>query len=118
MKKKMPFALAGAMVLACVSAATAGSMQSELARDTLSLSSTQQKKAWHDLYMGPWSQSGPSGFNPVVGAVLPKGVVTAPITKKAARDVPALKPYDFSLAQHKVLIVNPTDKKIAEVIAR
>ena len=54
----------------------------------------------------------------MVGGVLPTSVATAPVTKKAARDVPALKPYDFSLAQHKVLIVNPTDRKIAEVIAR
>lgn len=68
--------------------------------------------------MGSWSQPAPPGFNAMVGGVLPTSVATAPVTKKAARDVPALKPYDFSLAQHKVLIVNPTDRKIAEVIAR
>src|SRR5204863_3677290 len=95
---------------------SAASMTSSPARDTLSLSNAQQKKAWHDLYMGSWTQPGPPGFDAVVGAVLPKSVVTAPVTKKAARDVPALEPYNLSLAQHKLLIVNPTDKTIAEVI--
>ena len=108
MKKQIPFALAGAMVLACVSAATAGSMQSAPGEDA----ELVQHAAEEGLSDFAWvlEPIGPPGFNPVVGAVLPKSVATAPIMKKT-RDVPALKPYDFSLAQHKVLIVNPTDKK-------
>ena len=31
---------------------------------------------------------------------------------------PPLKTYDFAMLQHKLLIVNPDDKKIAEVITR
>ncbi len=38
------------------------------------------------------------------------------VPSKAARDVPALRPYDFAMVQGKLLIVNPSDKKIAEVI--
>jgi hypothetical protein len=30
--------------------------------------------------------------------------------------VPSLKPYDFAVVQGKVLIVNPSDKKIVDVI--
>jgi hypothetical protein len=30
--------------------------------------------------------------------------------------VPALRPYDFAIVQGKLLIVNPSDRKIAEVI--
>ena len=50
--------------------------------------------------------------------MVPNTVTTAPITSKAASDVPALKPYNFAMLQHKLVIVNPADKKIAEVITR
>jgi hypothetical protein len=52
-----------------------------------------------------------------VGAVVPGSVTTASMPNKAARDVPALRPYDFAMLQHKVVIVNPTDKKIAEIVS-
>jgi hypothetical protein len=32
--------------------------------------------------------------------------------------VPSLKPYDFAMTPRKLLIVNPSDKKIAEVITK
>jgi hypothetical protein len=88
------------------------------ASDSLSLDGTQQKTAWNDLYVKSLNQTAPSGFNAVTGAVVPNGVKTAPVTAKAAGDVPALKPYAFAMLQNKLLIVNPTDKKIAEVITR
>ena len=61
---------------------------------------------------------GARGFSAVAGAVVPNSITTAPITTKAASDVPALKPYHFAMLQHKLVIVNPSDKKIAEVITR
>ena len=63
-------------------------------------------------------QEAPAGFSAVAGAVVPNSVTTAPITSKAASDVPALKPYHFAMLQHKLVIVNPANKKIAEVITR
>jgi hypothetical protein len=40
------------------------------------------------------------------------------VTAKAAGDVPALKPYKFAMLQRKLVIINPRDGKIAEVISR
>jgi hypothetical protein len=82
------------------------------------MSSTQQHTAWKDLYVKSLNQKAPSGFNATVGAVVPSGVKIAPVTSKAASDVPALKSYNFAMLQHKLLIVNPSDKKITEVITR
>lgn len=122
MKKRTSMALAAALLLAGASAASAATMQSSGANasphDTLSPSSTQQQTAWKDLYVGLLNQATPSGFHAVVGTVVPNGVATAPMTGKAASDVPALKPYKFAMLQKKLLIINPTDKKIAEVITR
>jgi len=63
------------------------------------------------------TQKVPAGFAAKVGAVLPKGIAIAPVTQKAAGDVPALRPYDFAMIEGKLLIVNPSDSKIAEVIS-
>jgi hypothetical protein len=130
-KAQASIGLAVAALLAGVSVASAAGMASsstpnasaatKMARpagDTLSLSSTQQHKAWKDLYVKSLNQTAPSGFNATVGAVVPNSVTIAPVTTKAASDVPALKSYNFAMLQHKLLIVNPNDKKIAEVITR
>jgi len=118
MKKQISLALAAAVLLSGVTAASAATMShAAKAGDTLSLTSTQQKTAWSDLYMESMNQAAPSGFDPVIGAVVPNSVTTAPVPPKAASAVPALKPYDFAQLQNKVVIVNPSDNKIAEVIS-
>ena len=66
--------------------------------------------------MGSLNQKTPSGFNAVAGASMPPTVVTAPVTHKAVSDIPVLKPYTFAMIQKKLVIVNPTDHKIAAVI--
>jgi hypothetical protein len=125
-------ALAAAVLLAGASAAsaansqppaanmvlTAGVRMSLLPRDTLNLTGTQQKAAWSDLYVKRLNQKAPAGFSASVGAVLPNSMQIARITDGAASDVPVLRPYNFAMVQKKLLIVNPTDRKIAEVIAR
>ena len=122
MKKQISVALAAGLLMAGVSAASAADMQqpnSTMARpasDTLSLSSTQQQTAWKDLYMGSLNQKTPPAFDVKEGAVLPRDIATAPVTSKAASDVPALKPFNFAMVNGKLLIVNPSDKKIVEVI--
>jgi hypothetical protein len=115
--KKQSIALAAALVLSSVAAASAATMPGlAKASDTLNLSSRQQKTAWNDLYMPSLNQRAPSGFNTIVGAVLPDSVTTAVVPSKAAQAVPSLRPYDFAMVQRKLVIVNPSDKKIAEVI--
>lgn len=119
-------ALAAAVLLGGAGVASAATMTSggavtkmaPPASDLLSLSSTQQRTAWNDLYVKSLNQKTPSGFEATPGAVVPSGVKIAPVPGKAASDVPALKTYDFAMLQHKLLIVNPADKKIAEVITR
>jgi len=126
MKTPTSMALAAALLLAGVSAASAAGMQSSTAgtkmappvSDSITLSATQRKTAWKDLYTSSLNQKTPSGFTAKVGAVVPNSVTTAPVTQKAAAAVPALKPYKFAMLQKKLVIVNPKDRKIAEVITR
>jgi hypothetical protein len=127
LKTKTSIALAAAALLAGVSvagisAASAAPLQgakmAPQSSDTLTLNQAQRRKAWNDLYTGALNQKTPPGFSATVGAVVPNSVTTASMTTKAASDVPALKPYHFAMLQKKLVIVNPTDRKIADVITR
>jgi hypothetical protein len=107
-------ALAGMALLAVPEVSPAGAFRP---MDRVSLTNAEQKKAYADLFMPPFAQTPPSGFKATVGAVVPKAIATAPITSKAADDVPKLRPYDFAMIKKKLLIVNPLDDKIAEVVS-
>jgi len=125
MKHHTLLACAAAALLSAATAASAANMapssHSGMARpgasDTLQLNTTQQKTAWNDLKTPSLNQSGPSGFAPTVGAEVPASVSIAPMPRKAAKDISALRPYDFAYVGGKVLIVNPSDKKIVDVIS-
>jgi hypothetical protein len=86
--------------------------------DTLKLTSAQQKTTWHDLTTPSFSlnMAALAGFSPVIGAIVPPSITTALLPTKPASDIPALKPYRFTMVEHKLLIVSPSDMKIAAVI--
>jgi hypothetical protein len=127
MKQQVSFALAAGLLLAGVSVGSAAgtsspppsstaSSISKQARDTLKLTSAQQKEAWRDLSSQASNQNPPSGFQPAVGSVVPTSIKLEPVPSKSAANIPPLRSYDFAKVQGKLLIVNPTDKKIADVI--
>jgi hypothetical protein len=126
MKQRASLALTAAVLLAGVTAAAAAGVSNAATgmkaatngRDTLSLSGMQQKTAWNDISKQASKQTPPSGFNATVGATIPSDLKTQPVSGKAASDVPALKSYNFAMLQHRLLIVNPADHKVAEVISQ
>jgi Protein of unknown function (DUF1236) len=127
MKKSASVAVAAVLLLSGISAASAATAASHMSKgaggaatagDTLALSATQQKEIWKDLSRHAANQTAPSGFNATVGAAIPSGISLYPLPRQAARDVPAVKPYRFAMLQDKIVIVNPSDKKIADVVAK
>jgi hypothetical protein len=113
-------AVAAASLLASVALASATTMNETNSKssDMLSLPTSQQRIAWRDLHMNLPDQKGPPGFTVKIGAVVPNSVSTAPVTAKAASDVPTLKPYRFAMLRSNLVIINPSDHRIAEVITR
>ncbi len=122
MKKQISMALAAGLLVAGVSAASAAEMKTSSAqmpaKDTLSLSTSQRKTAWNDLNSEAAKQKAPPSFFRSVGEVVPSSVKLQAVPAKAASDVPSLRPYQFAMIEGKLLIVNPSDRKIAEVITR
>jgi hypothetical protein len=86
--------------------------------DQLNLTETQQKKAYDDLYMQPFAQTPPPGFKPAIGAVIPHSIAMGRMPPKAVAAVPALSDYRFAMIKNEILVVNPSDDKIADVISR
>jgi hypothetical protein len=124
MKKSASVAVAAVLLMSGVSVASAANYMSNRsgnsagASDRLELSSAQQKSIWKDISRHAANQSAPSGFNAAVGTAIPATINTYPLPRQAARDVPAAKPYRYAMLQDKVLIVNPSDKKIADVVTK
>ena len=117
MKPRFAIAITGAVLLAGASVASASLFASSpQAGDSLTLSAPQQKTAWNDLSRAPASNA-PSSFQPTTSSALPSTVAVRAIPDATARDVPALGPYDYAKTDGKLLIVNPRDMMIAEVIA-
>ena len=123
MKKFAPLALAAVVTLSGVTAVSARSHMSSMsnkptgASDTLTLSDAQQQSIWKDVSKHATNQSTPADFNAAVGTEVPSGLSTYPLPRRAARDVPAVKPYRYAMTRDQVLIVNPSDHKIADVVA-
>jgi hypothetical protein len=84
--------------------------------DMLLLTPSQKTTAWRDLHRRGIHQYASPGFYPMDRWVLPDSVQIRPVPRRAARDVRALRSYDFAIVQGSLLIVNPSDKKIVEVI--
>jgi Protein of unknown function (DUF1236) len=117
-------ALAVALSLSGIAAASAAthmsSRSSSTARasDTLTLSGEQQASIWKDVNGHASSQTAPSGFNATVGEALPSQLDTRPLPRQARLDVPQVRPYRYAMTENKLLIVNPSDHKIADVVAK
>lgn len=89
-----------------------------MARDNLSLTSSKQELVLKDISQQTVSQNTPAGFLPSVGTAIPGTISLRTIPMNVSRRLPELKPYDYALLKNDLLIVNPTDKKIVEVINR
>ena len=88
------------------------------AKDSLSLTRSQERIAWKDINKQGASQTAPSGFAASVGATVPDNISLKSVPGNLASRVSALRPYDYALVKGRVLIVNPADKKVVDVIHR
>jgi hypothetical protein len=92
-------------------------MQS-MAKDNLSLTRRQERTAWRDISKEATSQTAPQKFAASVGTTIPADISLQSVPANVATRISALKPYDYALLHGKLLIVNPTDKKVVDVISR
>ena len=122
MWKQILSALAIAMIIVSVSAvpvanARLSALSVKQPGDILSLTHREKRLAWRDLHRQAIHHYGVPWFEPIDRWVLPPRYTAKPVTSRAARDVPALAGYGFAIVDGMLLIVNPTDHAVADVIA-
>jgi hypothetical protein len=95
------------------------STSQSMAKDSLSLTSEQKQTAWRDISGMALKVKPPSGFTAKVGAAVPSQITTHPVPVSTVSKVPELKSYNYALLDNnKLLIINPGDKKIAQIITK
>jgi hypothetical protein len=64
------------------------------------------------------SSTTPSGLIAAVGATLPASVALHPLPATVTRQIPAVRPYKYTMLGQTLLIINPTDRVIVDVITQ
>jgi uncharacterized membrane protein len=85
--------------------------------DTVILSAAKRRAIWNDLHKQATNQNA-AGFDATIGTFMPNTVKIEPIPSKLAANNPSLQPYDFAMVNHKLVIVDPSNKVIADVLTK
>ena len=62
------------------------------------------------------STTTPSGLIAAIGATLPASVALRALPATVTRQIPAVRPYKYAMLGRTLLIINPTDRVIVDVI--
>ena len=117
MKTSIRLNVIAVALLSSISVAAAMSTNSVSPQDRLSLTSKQQKTAWMDISKQAIKENPPAKFAAKIGAVVPGTLMTYPVPITTSSKIPVLRRYQYALLENNsLLIVNPNDKKIADVI--
>ena len=115
MKYQLRLGVAALTLLAGAGIAIAADSGST-SRDHLNLTNAQQKEIWQSVSKQNARETAPAGFKAMVGEVVPTSIGLHALPSDATRQVPAVKSYDFAILQDQILLVDPTSKKIADII--
>jgi hypothetical protein len=102
-------------LLAGIGAAAAASVRSA---GFDGLTDAQRQEIWQGVSKQATIESLPAGFKAAVGATVPGPIKTEPLPNDVSAAVPVVKSYDFAMAQGRVLIVDPSSKKIVDILSR
>jgi hypothetical protein len=115
MRKQTAFLSAATLLLCSVVAASAATAMH--GTDTVILSAAQRSAVWNDLNKQATNQNA-AGFDATTGTFLPSTLKIEPIPNKVTANNPSLRPYDYAMVDHKLVIVDPSNKVIADVLMK
>jgi hypothetical protein len=123
MKTYIRYGVAAIALLAGINAATAAGtgagprwLHPASASDSLRLSSAQKQTIFQTVFNGNERNEAPAGFTASIGQTLPSSVTARPLPSDVASQVPAVRGYSYATVEKGVLIVNPADKKVVDII--
>lgn len=83
--------------------------------DPLNLATSQRAEIWQNLSAQP-KGTPPAGFSPKVGEALPSTIGLKPLPSNVSNQVPTVKQDEYAILQNQLLIVDPSSKKIVDII--
>ena len=111
------FALAATLLLCSIAGASAAETGPFLvASDDFVLTGAQEQLLWQRIGRNASSTTAPSGLIAAVGATLPASVALHALPATVTRQIPGVRPYKYALLGKALLIINPTDRVIVDVI--
>jgi hypothetical protein len=112
------FAVAAALLLCSIATASAaGTGPFLVASDDFVLTGAQEQLLWQRIGRNA-SGATPSGLIAAVGATLPASVALHALPATVTRQIPAVRPYKYTMLGKTLLIINPTDRVIVDVITQ
>ena len=84
----------------------------------LNLTTAQRHEIWQSVDKPAMKQTAPAGFKATVGEAAPSSIKLQPLPSDVSKQVPAVKSYDFAMVQNQVLIVDPSSKKIVDIVTQ
>ena len=109
------FAVAAALLLCSIAGASAAETGPFLVASEFVLTGAQEQLLWQRIGRNA-SSTTPSGLIGAVGATLPASVALRALPATVTRQVPAVRPYKYAILGKSLLIINPTDRVIVDVI--
>jgi len=83
----------------------------------VSLTRKQETATWQNIIKRAAKEKAPARFAAKVGVVVPSTLMTYPVPMTTSNKVPALRRYRYALLENnRLLIVNPFDRQVADVI--
>jgi hypothetical protein len=105
-----------AILLGTTTALVLAGSASLAAAGQLSLTSTQMQSIYHSL-ASEKAQTAPFNFQPKVGAKVPGSLAMYPLPSTVTNEIAATKGFEYAkLASNEVLLIDPKDRQVAEVI--
>jgi hypothetical protein len=87
------------------------------ASNNLILSSAQKQTISQTMFNGQAERNdAPVGFSASIGQVLPNSVTLHSLPSNVASQVPAVRNYSYATVEKNILIVNPNDRKVVDII--
>lgn len=117
MKSLRWYSIAAVLLLCSSGLAAAGTGTPFRVSDNLVLTGAQEYLIWHRLGRRAGAVAGkPSGFQPSLYGVVPPSVALRALPVDVTGQIPMVSPYRYATLGKLVLIVNPADRTIVDII--
>jgi Protein of unknown function (DUF1236) len=109
----------GLVAVGLLSSGAAAALAAEpKASDQLTLTSAQEHAIYQSALKQDVNMKAPAGFTATIGAKVPAKIGLHTFPADVTGQLPALKPFEYAMVDNKVIIVNPMDRKVVDIVAQ